>query len=295
MDFYELLNEIQTKYSQYVPILTQPGVFAAMADAIQNHPGDDPYFDNAMRQTQYYQHTPVEQRKFDVQRVLDPATAGVKVNQYTQWVNDAMKQTGVNLASAEGWGLFTSPYWQFLNKAIANGWTQQDIKYQMAVAGQGLGGEEAMQTARVKKLYDDYGVPLSDFASSMAGRQLNAGMVDINSITGSAITAAKSLYPGLSDMLDRGITVRQAADPYLQIAQQELGVDPTTVSLTDPKWNRAINSIDGSSGQRVSMSLSDWTKTIRSDSSYGYDKTDAAQTKAAQLNTQLRQLMGAQG
>jgi hypothetical protein len=109
------------------------------------------------------------------------------------------------------------------------------------------------------------------------------------------IEQAKSLFPGLTSALDQGVTVRQYAEPYLQIAQQELGTNINAISLTDPKWNAAVNQIDPKTGQRVSMNLSDWTSKIRSDSQYGYDTTEQARTRAAQLSTQLTNMMGAIG
>jgi hypothetical protein len=171
------------------------------------------------------------------------------------------------------------------------------MKYALMLRGHGApsGGEVTQNVTKVMGLADDYGVPLSMEQAGKWGYQLTGGIVDETALRGYMVEQAKSLFPGLSDALERGITVRQYADPYLQIAQRELGTDPNTVALTDSKWNAALNQIDPKTGARVSMSLHDWTSHIRSNAEYGYDKTDQARSRSAQFATQLEQMMGALG
>jgi hypothetical protein len=212
-----------------------------------------------------------------------------------QLIDNLQTQLGVHLDTTGG---LTSPGFAFLTKAVQLHWTADQIKYQLlasvnkTVSG---GGDIGASATDIKKQFNDYGVPVSDQAVMDWAMKLQSGQVDAAAITGYAQEQAKSLYPGLADAISRGVTVRQYADPYLQIANQELGVDTANVSLTDPKWNKAINQIDPKTGQRVSMNLQDWTSLVRSDPSYGYDKTSQASTQAATFATQLAQTMGAVG
>ncbi len=41
------------------------------------------------------------------------------------------------------------------------------------------------------------------------------------------------------------------------------------------------------------MSLSDWQRTLKTDTSYGYDKTQGARSEAADLTSKLASLFGA--
>jgi hypothetical protein len=113
-------------------------------------------------------------------------------------------------------------------------------------------------------------------------------------VKGYAIEQAKSLFPGLTAALDAGQTVDQYADPYKQIATQELNVNPADIQWTDPKWMKALNQVDPKTGARTSMSLDQWLSTLRTDPTYGYDQTNKAGQQAAQLATQLSQRFGAQ-
>ena len=252
--------------------------------------------EGALRATDYYKQTPKSRRDWDVLVAQDPATATEKFNKAKQQVDDAMRQTGVLLQGGSGWDLFSSPHWRMIEDAAMNGWSDQEVHYQVSLRGPyaQYGGEEQQNAAQARKIADDYGVPLSDFAANTWGKQLSKGF-DVKTLQGAFMEQAKSLYPGITSMLDRGLSVRQIADPYLQIAQQELGVDTDTISLTDSKWNKAINNVDPATGNRVSMSLSDWTKNVRSDPVYGYDRTDKAKNAAADFSTKISQMFGAVG
>lgn len=297
MDFWQVLEQVGQQYPQLLPILSQPGVFDVLSNAINDPLNWPPQrVESAVQQTPWYQNTPQAMREWELQKAKDPATVRQSMEKYRAFVDDAQAQLGIKLAGGSGWDLFTSPYFKFVEEAAANNWSFEEIKYQLSLRG-GFGsggGEIEYQTAAVKKLSDDFGVPYSDWASRVWGTQLARGTVDMKAVTGYFAQQAKSLFPGITELIDRGFTVRQIADPYLQIVQQELGVNPETIQLTDPMWSRAINAV-GPKGERTSMSLTDWIKTVRTDPVYGYDRTIQARTKGAQLATALSEKMGAIG
>lgn len=294
MPLLELLGKIQEQYPQYLYLLQQPGVFKIIADSL-NHPEEWPpaRFDAELLKTPYFQDTTEEARRFDLLRVTDPATARKKVQSTKQIIEDLETSLGVSLSNEGGFG---SMKFTFMARAAAENWTPEEIKYNLlasvnkTVTG---GGDLGAISAKVKKQMDDYGVPMSDQAILGWATKLSQGAVDDAAVLGYAQQSAMSLFPGLKDAISRGVTVRQYADPYLQIAQQELGTNPDTVSFTDPRWMRALNNIDPKTGQRLSMSLTDWTSLIRSDATYGYDNTEKANTQAAEFGSRLGKMMGA--
>ena len=299
LDFWQVLEAIGQQYPQLIPILSKPGVFDALSNAI-NDPLNWPpaRVEAAVQQTEWYQNTNKSMREWELKKAVDPATVRQTMEKYRAFVEDAQSQLGIKLNGGGGSveSFFASDYFKFVEEAAAAGWSFEEIKYQLSMRG-GFGsggGEIETQTAAVKKLSDDYGVPYSDWASRIWGTQLARGTVDMKAVNGYFAQQAKSLFPGISELIDRGFTVRQVADPYLQIVQQELGINPDTVSLTDPMWSKAINTTDAK-GQKISMSLSDWTRTVRTDPVYGYDRTPKARQEGANLAMMLGQKMGALG
>jgi hypothetical protein len=296
LSIWEILNIIQTQYPDALPILAKPGVLKVYCDFLNSKQGTSPWSDQqlqaALRGTEYYQSTDQTARTWDILQATDPASAAQKAAQAKQWVDDAQAATGIKLDTTGG---LASAGFAFLAKATAEGWTQDQIKYQLIAqaGGQANGGQIADATTQVKALAEQYGVPLSDQAAMHWGEQLTSGAIDQNAVKGYLVEQAKSLFPGLTAALDAGQTVAQYADPYKQIAAQNLNINPNDINWTDPKWQAALNQVDPKTGARVSMSLDQWQKTIRSDPTYGYDQTSQAQQSASQLTTQLAQRFGA--
>lgn len=138
----------------------------------------------------------------------------------------------------------------------------------------------------------DYAIPMSSQIMDKWAQDLATGMVDMNTYESYLREQAKSLFPGLSNAIDRGITVSQYVQPYAQIAVQELGINQQEIDWRDPKWNTAIHRVDPKSGVPTSMSLSEWTQELRTNTVYGYDQTQKAQQEAAMLGNALLQQFG---
>jgi hypothetical protein len=294
MDLMTMLNVIQTQFPDALPILQQPGVAAVYVAYLNsgsspdNPPWTKAQLEAALRATPYYQNTPKATRDFNIDQATDPATARTKGAATKRLFDDISHQIG----------LTAPPDFNLFARAVSEGWDANRIKYELIATtnwGGGLypqGGEIGASAAKVNSLANEYGVPLSDMTKVQWGRQLAQGAIDEQGLQGYLIEQAKSLFPALSDALDRGITVKQYAQPYLQLAQQELDIDPNTVNLTDQKWMSALNQVDPKTGQRVSMSLDSWLSKIRSDPAYGYDTTAQGRNSATQLAAALQQKMG---
>lgn len=296
MDFYSILALLQKEHPDVFGLLSKPGVFSLAMDMMKAEVAGQPWTTDQvsarLQATPYFQHTDANARAFDALLATDPATARQTVEKASRTIHDLESQLGVHLDDAGGMG---SPAFAFLTHAVAEGWSADEIKYRLlaSVNATHNGGEIAANAAAIKGLANDYGVPLSDQSTMHWATLLTQGAINQDGMKGYLVEQAKSLFPALSSALDKGITVSQYADPYKQIAVQQLGVNPETINWADPKWNQALNQIDPKTGQRVSMSLDQWTQTVRSDPRYGYDTTSQGKQAAAQLATQLLQKFGA--
>lgn len=289
----EALNIIATQFPDAVPMLQKPGVAQVYMDAVSaSPPWTNAQLQAALRATPYYQQTPGSVRDFDILKATDPATATQKATDTKRVFDDMQRQLGVTLNTDGG---FASQSFTLFTRAVNEGWDANRIKYEMlnATGTQAGGGELGKTATDVKSMANQYGVPLSDASTMDFARKMSEGAIDQAGLQGYMIEQAKSLFPSMTAALDRGITVKQYASPYLQIAQQELGVDPDTVDLTDKKWLAALNQVDPKTGDRTPMSLDQWLKTVRSDPSYGYDTTNKAKADATSLMGNLGQMFGA--
>lgn len=138
---------------------------------------------------------------------------------------------------------------------------------------------KAEETARA--LYDaafEYGVDTSMsnkaftnwFESSLS--KLMAGEVAVEDVDDELVDMALSRFPGLAPQLQRGLTLRAAADPYLNALARELEMDPGSMSLDDDLVQRVLNNVDDK-GQFKPMSLYDAKLVARRDGRWQYTDT----------------------
>jgi hypothetical protein len=148
------------------------------------------------------------------------------------------------------------------------------------------------QMTQYQQLAGEYGVPINhnDLAwwaqNTLGGSVTQEGFRDF--LTQNAIF----LYPVLEPHLAQGLTVKQIASPYLQQAANELGINPNTINLLDPKWAQTFIGADDQGKQHV-LNLQESLSKIRTDAAYGYDGGLPAKTQAATFAAQLQQKFGA--
>jgi hypothetical protein len=73
---------------------------------------------------------------------------------------------------------------------------------------------------------------------------LVAGTINPEDVDNELQSMAKSMFPGLTDQLNRGLTLREAANPWLTAIANELDENPDTMDLNDNTLYMALNSQD---------------------------------------------------
>jgi hypothetical protein len=138
----------------------------------------------------------------------------------------------------------------------------------------------------------NYGVPLSDQTAFQWAQKINEGLATSDGFNAYAIDQAKTLYPTLAQHLNQGMTVRQLAEPYLQIAGQTLGVDPNSLELTDPRWTAALQSRNAQGQIQGPMSQLEWQQKIMTDPQYKYAESANGQQAGLELAQNLAKTFG---
>lgn len=215
----------------------------------------------------------------------DPATWEMNKSAIETQIKQFASVNGITLTADE------AAYIAF--QAYTKGWSSGEWQAQIVNQFMGVGGQGAAPVgSRLNQMAAEYAVPLSDATLRQWEQQILTGMADENTFRAYLQEQAKSLFPGLANAIDRGITVQQYVAPYAEIAVQELGINPADIDWRDPKWSAAIHKIDSSTGAPTSMSLADWTRELRTNSIYGFAETTRAKELASQLGTGLAQMFG---
>jgi hypothetical protein len=164
-------------------------------------------------------------------------------------------------------------------------------------SGGGGGGavaasERASAQAALSQLAADYAVPMSTASVSKWIDDVMNGAATYDDFKLYLTQMAASRFPWLADSLNRGQTVRQIQDPYIQIASQVLGIVPDTVNMNDPKWLAGLEMTDPKTGAMRAMTIAEWQQFLKSSGGYGYNTSRHAQSSVADLLTAIGQAFG---
>jgi len=295
-NFFEALAHIADEYPAFWPLFNKPGMAAVLLTAVKE---DWPVWrlEAAIQATPYWQSTTESQRSWDVLVARDPGEANKRRLDALTIIDSEISKLGATLTPLERFELAVY--------AIRDEWTDEQIRNTIVVKyltpDRGLisgaaAGTLGQKMSEVQRLANDFGVHMSAQTAYDWARRLTIGLESEESMYASMTNTAKMLNGRNADLvgaLDRGFTVRQYMDPYIQLAADELEINPDTISITDPKWFAPLNVTSEGSDERRSMTMSEWQAHIRQDQSYGYDGTTGAKLEATRLATEIAKSFGA--
>jgi len=108
------------------------------------------------------------------------------------------------------------------------------------------------------------------FESSFRG--VMDGTLSAQDVDDELQTMAMSRNPGFASQIQRGISLRDAADPYLKTIADTLGYDQDQIDLNDDLVQRVLNNVD-ESGNLKPMSLYETKIAARKDDRWQYTET----------------------
>lgn len=238
----------------------------------------------ALFATQWWQTTSASARQWDNAYAQDPATVDAQIQQ--QMVD--LKAQAAKL----GFVIDVGHLHDLARDSLRLGWDATQIANAIGAESFRNGKLSTSSTMQaVRQAVSDYGIPMSDATMNQWGEQIATGVATTEDLRQQLVGMAKGLFPGVADQLDKGLTVRQLADPYIQLAAQTLEVGPDTIDFKDPKWSAALNGVDAK-GVRRSLTLGEWSDKIKADASYGWSKTKGAQAQAFDLSDTLGKAFG---
>lgn len=279
-------QQIIDRFPEFATMLGIPEVADLLVKASQQT-WTPAYFQEQLWNTQWWKQTPESSRTWQTRKLVDPATAGGQAKTMSANVIATATSLGVDLSPAEvAW------YTEF---ASSEGWDQSALTRAIVdthTAKKFHAGTVQSTADSLHATAANYGVSLSDQNAHHWATQIATGRQTQDGFENWTRNQAKAAYPGLEAELDAGLTVKQVADPYMQIASQTLGLNPETLKLTDPKWQRALQGRDATGKPTGPMTTMDWSRTLMTDPAYGYGQSANGQSAALSLRDSLSKTFG---
>lgn len=163
----------------------------------------------------------------------------------------------------------------WLNKTVADSINFGKTREVAGIQMYDLQGKAEDTSNKLYKMAQDYGLDtsMSNAAFTSWFEKSAKGLIDgtlaEQDVDDELIGFATSKFPGLASQFQRGLTLREAADPYLQTIASELEYDPNQLGLNDDLVQRVLNSTDDQ-GNFKPMSLYDAKLAARKDSRWQY-------------------------
>jgi hypothetical protein len=101
---------------------------------------------------------------------------------------------------------------------------------------------------------------------------------------------AKTKYAHLGNLIDQGFTLADLASGFQQQAAQLLEKDVNAIDMSQADFEAAYNY--GDPGQKRMMTNGEWEIMLRTNSKFGWDKTNNAKAEARKLASSISQAFG---
>lgn len=283
-----LVETIQQDYPAFLPLLGIPEIAKILIQA--SEPGaqwSTTKLQAAIQGTDWWKTNSDSAKAWQVTKLVNPATAAQSQAATAQQIMAQAGQEGIVLSPEEVATL--------AGQANEHSWTAGQLQQQIGAQANYRtlkAGTIQSQSSQLQGIAASYGVPLSQGTSFAWAQRIAEGTATQDGFNAYAQSQAKLAFPTLAEHIDQGMTVRQLADPYLQIAGNTLGVDPNSLELSDPLWAAALQHRDEKGNISGPLSTLDWQRKLMTDPAYGYDHTANAQAAASNLVDQLGQAFG---
>ena len=211
--------------------------------------------------------------------------------------NDTVK----NIKSLVGdLGFDKTPFNTFLKDAMNFGWKDDTLKqkvYEEAFRKDPATGNYVNTTTveRVRKSSPYLSVAnigkafFSTVSDSTIAGVLTGSMIQ-DDVVRQQRELAKGKYGHLSNLIDQGLSLADISDSYKTQASKILERDPNSIDMSQGAYSQAFDF--GEEGKKRLMSTSEWERKLRSDATFGWDKTQNARDEARALASSISQAFG---
>lgn len=252
---------------------------------------DDKKFQDEFDLTPFGQDRTKKQEAFDITWADPRKMADLNndiENQFKQFKEDAVAR-GLDISDQE--------IRDYAKETVRSGLTGLDsrlffsAKFKMPGQGQTATGQAATILSDLQDMARSFGLGIDQ---GNLQKKVQDGLASgdyatwLESQKGVFRQQAKNLYPTIGDQLDQ-YTYEDIVDPYMSDAANLLGLNKATMNPMDPMWMTALHGGTGGKegGSGVPMSRDEWMRTLRTDSKYGFDRTEKARKEYAGLTDEL--------
>lgn len=243
-------------------------------------------FQAEIRDTEWWKSNSETRRQAQVIRQTDPATWNASIG--------AEKIRVMQLAAEIGAAVPPDKVATIARNSIELGMDEDLLRnalgqYVTFTKDGTMGGEAGMWVHSMRKYASEMGVELSDNALKNYAQRVVRKVASSQDFESEIRERAKSLLPGHEEAIDAGSTVKEIANPYIQMMSKELEIPYGSIGIDNPIIKSALNGVDAD-GAPSGVSLIDFQTQLRNDPRW--KQTKAAQDQTAAVSVSVLRDMG---
>lgn len=249
---------------------------------------DQAQFDGAIVQTSWWQTTSQAQRNFQEIQATDPGEAAQQVAQMQDTILGEAQSLGVTVPADQLKNL--------AQMAVTFGWSSDVIQQTLRAGGASSSanpqfGAAATFSDQAAQLAGEYNINLSPAQMQAYVNQNVKGTLTADGLQQEFMKQAAQQNPWMASSIAMGVTPSQYLSSYSSAAGTTLGIDPSDVNWTDPKWNQALLAT-GTNGQQQPVSIGQFQQNLMKNPIYGYQNTQGARDQAYSAAQQVLTTFG---
>lgn len=278
----ELAEQYGMSYSFFK---SQPELMKLLGSAVSETWTAD-VFTAHLKNTKWWKENSETARQAQVLEKTDPATYKANMAAAAASASEAAVKAGAILS--------TKQLGTLAKNMVVYGWQDAQInnflgQYVGFTADHTLGGQAGAAASQISQYAYNQGVRVSDQTVKNQAAYLVRGISSMQQIQDQIKQQAISTYPGFTDQIVGGSTMRDIAQPYIQMAAQELELPETDIDVWHPKVSAALSAA-GQDGKPAPMDLSSYQQYLRADPAWR--KTQGAQNQAMAVGQDVLKKMG---
>jgi LysM repeat protein len=230
----------------------------------------DSRLQQAITQTNWWQTTSASARVFDDAQQNDPAGVQRQLATTRLDIQRQAQRAGIALTSAR--------LDEITFDATRLGWSELEVNEALGVAAMnsGFSGVGSIATDRdtVLSLARRYHIPMTDEDAAMWATRLFNGSTEMASIDTWIRNQAKAMFPELAEQFDLGLTTEDYMRPLVNVAAQELDMNPNAIDLTNTKYSALYGLSSYTDVRQWARQQDEWQYTKKA-TDRGYEITNA--------------------
>lgn len=268
----------------YSFLKANPSLSTLFSDAVAQS-WDQATFNAKLRETDWWKQNSQSARDAQMMQFNDPATytasleaAKVQVQQLAAQLGAPISQKLIGTIAADS-----------IKFNLDEGGLRNILGKYVDFSKGTLTGQAGLFESNIKEYAANMGVSLNDQAIKNQAQLIARGLSTPDDFKAWVNQQAISSYPAYEEQINGGSTMKDIANPYIQLASSELGLNPSQLGLDNPLIKNALNGVN-SEGKPTGVNLADFMDSVRKTPEWNASQN--GQNQVLGIGHQVLKLMG---